>query len=180
MNILLSTSKDKGDCSCQPLLEAIRTTPTPTLSLSLTQLNILSSSSALFKCKSKPFNILAKFMSSKKRNEKWQMKKIKNMLTKLSDQIYYYFNPAVQSTSATAPALTSGALPKSPHMKAIDLLVKDIKVSKQGGDLWLLEVDLIKAARVFCGDSKSAEIYIAFTNLARSTVHSHNWIQQLL
>ena len=106
--------------------------------------------------------------------------KIKNMLTKLSDQIDYYFNPAVQSISATAPALTSGALPKSPHMKAIDLLVKDIKVSKQGGDSWLSEVDLMKAARVFCGDSKSAEIYIAFANSARSTVHLHKWIQQLL
>ena len=42
-------------------------------------------------------------------------------------------------------------------MKAIDLLVKDIEVSKQGGDPWLLEVDLMKVVRVFHDDSKSAE-----------------------
>ena len=63
----------------------------------------------------------------------------------------------MQSTSATAPAPTPGASPESLHMKAIDLLVKDIEVSKQGGDPWLLEVDLMKVVRVFHDDSKSAE-----------------------
>ena len=106
--------------------------------------------------------------------------KIENMLTKLSDRIDYYFDPAVQSTSAPAPAPTPGALPKSPHIKAIDLLVKDIKVSKQGGDSWLSEVDLMKVVRVFHDDSKLAKIYIAFTNLAGSTVCSCEWIRQLL
>ena len=119
-------------------------------------------------------------MSLKKKKRKVVDEKIENMLTKLSDQIDYYFDSAVQSTSATAPAPTPGALPKSPHMKAINLLVKDIKVSKQDGDLWLSEVDLMKVARVFRDNSKLAEIYIAFANSARSTVHSCEWIQQLL
>ena len=65
-------------------------------------------------------------------------------------------------------------------MKAIDLLVKDIKVSKQGGNPWLSEVDLMKVARVFHDDLKLAKIYIAFANLAVSTVHSREWIWQLL
>ena len=59
--------------------------------------------------------------------------KIENMITKLSDQINYYFDPTVQSMSATAPASTLRALPESPHMKAINLLIKDIEVLKQGG-----------------------------------------------
>ena len=119
-------------------------------------------------------------MSSKKKKQKVADEKIKNMLTKLSNWINYYFDLALQFTSATAPAPTPGALPESPHMKAINLLVKDIEVSKQGGNPWLSEVDLMKVARVFHDDLKSAEIYIAFANLAESTVHLCKWIQQLL
>jgi hypothetical protein len=83
----------------------------------------------------------------------------------------------MQSTSATAPAPTPAV---SLETKAIELLANDIEESKRRGDEWLAESELMKVAHVFRGDSKSAEIYIAFAKGSKSASRSREWIRNLL
>ena len=103
-------------------------------------------------------------------------------LSKLSDQLDYFMDPAMQTTSATAPAPapTPIALAQSLEIIAINILVKDIDKSKQSGDPWLSDVELMRVAEVFRDDKKSARIYITFANASKSLVHSHKWVQKLL
>jgi hypothetical protein len=198
MDLLLSTSKkDRNDHGCQPLLEAMNITPAPTKitpksttaptpSSSSTRLNIPTSSSASSKRKLKAFDVPTGSTTARKKKKKMQDEKIDGMLTKLTDKIDHidHYFPPTQSTSATAPAPAPAPIPGASselsHVKAIDILVKDIKETKQDGEPWLSQVDLMNVAKVFRDDPKSAEIYITFANSSGSTSHSRQWIRQLL
>ena len=88
--------------------------------------------------------------------------------------------PAPAPASAPAPAPTPVAPAQSLEIIAINILIKDIDESKQSGNPWLLDVELMKVAEVFRDDEKSAQIYITFANVSKSPVCSHEWVRKLL
>ena len=105
-----------------------------------------------------------------------------NLLSKLSDRLDYFMDPAMQTTAATAPAPapTLVAPAQSLEVITLNILIKDIDESKQSGDPWLSDEELMKAAKVFRDDEKSARIYIAFANASKSPVRSREWVRKLL